>query len=87
MYTVNNICKIIEFLIHNIFLQIGGCLFHQVIGIPMETNCAPLHADLFLYSYEDKFLNNMIRSGQRRLKVPGHLIYRVSQNKSMNKRL
>ena len=63
MYTTDNICKMIEFLIDNIFVQFGGRLFRQVIGIPMGTNCAPLLADLFLYSYE----NNMIKSGHRRL--------------------
>jgi hypothetical protein len=30
----------------------GGRVFQQTIGIPMGTNCAPLLADLFLYSYE-----------------------------------
>ena len=49
------------------FLQFGGRLFRQVIGIPMGTNCAPLLADFFLYSYENEFLDNMIRSGHRRL--------------------
>ena len=53
--------------IDNIFVQFGGCLFFQVIGIPIGTNCAPLHANLFLYSYENEFLNNMTRSGHRRL--------------------
>ena len=67
MYTANNICKMIEFLIDNIFVQFGGSLFHQAIGIPVGTNCAPLLADLFLYSYENEFLNNMIKSGHRRL--------------------
>ena len=28
MYTADNICKMIEFLIDNIFVQFGGCLFH-----------------------------------------------------------
>ena len=60
MYTADNICKMIKFLIDNIFVQFGGCLFHQAIGIPMGTNCAPLLADLFLYSYENEFLDNMI---------------------------
>ena len=55
MYSADNICKMIEFLIDNIFVQFGGRLFHQVIGIPMGTNCAPLLADLFLYSYENEF--------------------------------
>ena len=45
MYTADNICKMIEFLIDNIFVQFGGPLFRQVIGIPMGTNCAPLLAD------------------------------------------
>ena len=27
-----------------------------MVGIPMGANCAPLLADLFLYSYEDEFL-------------------------------
>ena len=65
MYAADNICKMIEFLIDNIFEQFGGCLFHQVTGIPMGANCAPLLADLFLYSYEKEFLDNMIRSGHR----------------------
>ena len=31
MYTADNICKMIEFLIDNIFVQFGGCLFRQLI--------------------------------------------------------
>ena len=34
-YTANNICKMSKVLIENIFVQFGGCLFRQVIGIPM----------------------------------------------------
>ena len=67
MYTAGNICKMIEFLIDDIFVQFGGSLFRQVIGIPMGTNCALLLAGLFLYSYENELLDNMIRSGHRRL--------------------
>ena len=55
MYTADNICKMIEFLIDNIFVLFGGRLFRQATGIPMATNCAPLLADLFLYSYENEF--------------------------------
>ena len=46
MYTADNICKMIEFLIDNIFVQFGGRLFRQTTGIPMGTNCARLLADL-----------------------------------------
>jgi hypothetical protein len=31
---------------------IGGCVFEQTYDIPMDRNCAPLIADLFLYSYK-----------------------------------
>ena len=42
----------------------------------MGTNCAPLIADLFLYSYENEFLDNMIRNGHRRLARLFNLCYR-----------
>ena len=50
LYTADQICRMVEFLIDNIFVKFGGCLFCQVIGILMGRNCAPLLADLFLYS-------------------------------------
>ena len=31
----------------------------QVVGIPMDTNCAPLVADLFLFSYERDFMMSL----------------------------
>ena len=66
MYPADNTCKIIGFLIDNIFVPFVGHLFRQVVGIPVGTNCVPLLADLFLYSYENEFLDSVIRSGHRR---------------------
>ena len=43
--------QMIDFLIDNIYIKIGNHLFRQCIGIPMGTNCAPLLATLFMYSY------------------------------------
>ena len=80
MYAADYICKMIEYLIDNIFVQFGGRLFHQMIGIPMGTSCAPLLADLFLYSYENEFLDNMIRSGHRRHARSFNLCYRYIDN-------
>ena len=51
----------LDFLIDNIFVFFGGILFQQVVGIPMGTNCAPLLADLFLYSYESEFLQKLVK--------------------------
>jgi hypothetical protein len=42
----------LEFLIDDIFVMFGGRVFQQTVDIPMGTNCAPLRADLFLYSYD-----------------------------------
>ena len=42
----------------------------------MGTNCAPYQADLFLYSYESDFLDNLIRSGQRKLARSFNLCFR-----------
>ena len=53
--------QMLDFLIDNIFVSFGGTLFQQVVGIPMGTNCAPLLADLFLYSYESEFLQKLVK--------------------------
>jgi hypothetical protein len=34
----------------------GVRVCQQTVGIPMGTNCVPLIADLFLYSYEADFI-------------------------------
>ena len=31
-------------------------LYRKIVGIPMDTNCAPLVADLFLFCYERDFI-------------------------------
>ena len=61
-------------------MQFEVRLFRQVIGILMETNCAPLLADFFLYSYENEFLDNMKRSGHRRLARSFKLCYRYTDD-------
>ena len=54
MYTAANICKMIEFLIDNNFVQFGECLFRQAIETLVGTNCIPLVVDHFPHSYENK---------------------------------
>ena len=80
LYTEDQICRMVEFLIDNVFVMFGGCLFRQVIGIPMGTNCAPLLADLFLHSYESEFLDNTMRSGHRKLARSFNLCYRYTDD-------
>ena len=72
---INDICKIIEFLVDNIYVRFGGQLFRQMVGISMGTNCAPLLADLFLYSYKREFLDKLIKEGKRKLARKFNLSY------------
>ena len=65
----------IEFLVDNIYVRFGGQLFRQTVGIPVGTNCAPLLADLFLYSYENEFLDKLIKEGKRKLARKFNLSY------------
>ena len=56
MWTCQEVCESLSFLLDNIFVRFGEHLYRQVVGIPMGTNCAPLVADLFLYCYERNFM-------------------------------
>ena len=55
------------YLIDNIFVEFGGRIFQQTIGIPMGTNCAPFLADLFLYSYEAEFVQSLLQQARNNL--------------------
>ena len=66
----------IEFLVDNIYVRLRRQLFQQMVGIPMGTNCAPLLADMFLYSYENEFLDKLIKEGKRKLAREFNLSYR-----------
>ena len=65
-----------EFLVDNIYVRFGRQLFRQTVGIPMGTNCAPLLADLFPYSYENDLLDKLIKKGKRKLARKFSLSYR-----------
>jgi len=60
-YTEDDIVNMINLLIDNIFIEFGGRVFQQTVGIPMGTNCAPLLADLFLHCYEAEFIQELRR--------------------------
>ena len=61
LYTEIIICSMLDILIDNIYVRFGDRIFRQTVGIPMGINCAPLVADLFLYSYESSFIQEFIK--------------------------
>ena len=54
----------------------GGKVFQQIVGIPMGTNCAPLLADIFLYSYEAEFIQSLLSTGKKKIASQFNFTYR-----------
>ena len=49
----------VDFFIDSISMEFGGHVYQQTVGIPMGVKCAPLVADVFLYSYEADFMQHL----------------------------
>jgi hypothetical protein len=45
----------------------GGRVFQQVVGIHICTTCAPLLADLFLYSFEADVIQGFLKKNEKNL--------------------
>ena len=50
--------------INCIYWTLGSTLYIQNVGIPIDTKCIPLVADLFLPSYERDFMLSLSVSNQ-----------------------
>ena len=79
-YTEDDIVNMLEFLVDNIFVVFGGKVFQQIVGIPMGTNCAPLLADIFLYSYEAEFIQSLLSTGKKKISSQFNFTYRYIDN-------
>jgi len=74
------------FFIDNIFVMFGGCVFQQRVGIPMGTNCVPLLADLFLYSYEADFIQGLFKKNEKKLARSFNFMFHyIVDNISLNR--
>ena len=52
LWSCQNVCDVLSFLLNNIYTRFGTKLYKEIVGIPLGTNCAPLVADLFLFCFE-----------------------------------
>ena len=60
-------------------------LVDSFFGIPVEANWSLLLADLFLYSYENEFLDKLIKESKRKLARKFNLSYHyISDLTSIN---
>ena len=75
-FTEGDIINTLEFLVDKIFVVFGGKVFQQIVGIPMGTICAPLLADICLYSYEADLVQSLLSIGKKKLTSQFNLTYR-----------
>ena len=47
LWSCQNVCHALSYRLDNIYIRFGTKLYKQIVGIPMDTYCAPLVADLF----------------------------------------
>ena len=58
LWSCQNVCDTLSFLLDNIYIRFGIKLYRQIVGILMGTNCAPLVADLLLFCFERYFMKD-----------------------------
>ena len=64
LWSCQNVCDALSFLLDNIYIRLGIKLYRQIVGIPMGTNCASLVADLALFCYERYFMKDLSSDNQ-----------------------
>lgn len=57
--TLNDLNAMIRYLVTNTYVLNGNTLHRQIVGIPMGTNSAPVMANLYLYHYESKYVDDL----------------------------
>ena len=57
-------CEALTFLLDNDYIRFGSELYRQIVDIHIDTNCAPLVADLFLFCYERDFMLSLSDDNQ-----------------------
>ena len=60
-FTKSSLIKATKHLIENCYFDIGNLTLKQDIGIPMGIDPAPFWANLFLYTYEEAYMSDLIK--------------------------
>ena len=64
LWSCQNVCDALLFLLDNIYFRFGTKLYKQIAGISMGTNCYPLVADFFFFCYERDFMEDLSNDNQ-----------------------
>ena len=65
-FTKESLADCVSFLIKNCCFKVGNHILKQNIGIPMGIDPAPFWVNLFLYYYENLYVQNLISAGSPR---------------------
>jgi hypothetical protein len=70
------IVKLTNFVVENAYVAHGSRVYRQTIGIPMGTNPGPVFANLYLYAYESRFIDNIEETQGIKAARTYHLTFR-----------
>ena len=82
--SANALIDMLEYLVDNIFIDVGNRVYRQCIGIPMGTDCAPLLANLFLFYYEYNFMKGLIKTNVNLAKKFGTTVRYIDDLLTLN---
>ena len=80
LWSCQNVCEALIYLLDNIYIRFGTKLYRQIVGIPMDTNCAPLVAELFLFCYERNFMTSLSGVKQKEIQQIKNLHIKNEKN-------
>jgi len=72
-FSRDNVKEAISYLLDNCHFNVGDKIFKQRIGIPMGSDPAPFFANLFLYYYENRFIQELKKTDLPRARKFGNL--------------
>ena len=71
--------------VNNILVVFAGKVFQQKVGNPMGTDCAPLLADIFLFSYKAEFIYSLLLTDKKQMASRFYFTYKyISDVLSIN---
>ena len=62
IYTIDKLIEALKFILFNTYVQFGGHVFKQILGIPMGGNASPFIADLYLSWNEYQFMDKLSKA-------------------------
>ena len=60
-----------------VYIQFNGCIFKQIIGIPMSGNASPFIADLYLSWCEFCYMTKIVKTDYAMAKLLSYNIYNI----------